>query len=91
MSNFSLDSLALVNVKRAAIATVGGSDSSNELNLIQLLVFPEQLYLRCESARVKREWLDSVEDAKRKQQEEKALVRQATIRGLEMSFRHKIN
>ena len=82
VSNYCLDSLALVNVKRAPVTTTGGSDSSNELNLVQLLVFPEQLYLRCESARVKREWLDSVEDAKRKQQEEKALVRQATIRGI---------
>jgi hypothetical protein len=74
--------VALVNVKRAPIMINSGSSDSTELNLIQLLVFPEQLYFRCESARVKREWLDSVEEAKRKQQEEKALVRQATIRGI---------
>lgn len=84
VSNYSLDSLALVNVKRVPIV-LSGVDSA-ELNLVQLLVFPEQLYLRCESARTKREWLDSVEEAKRKQQEEQALVRQATIRARRRSI-----
>lgn len=84
VSNYPLESVALVNVKRApaiAISNIAGTADPSELNLIQLLVFPEQLYFRCESGRVKREWLDSVEDAKKKQQEEKAMVRQATIRG----------
>lgn len=68
-----------------ASSNIAEADSS-ELNLIQLLVFPEQLYFRCESGRMKREWLDSVEEAKKKQQEEKAMVRQATIRGFIHSY-----
>lgn len=78
VSNYQLDSIALVNVKRVPI-TISGSDLT-EQNLVQLLVFPEQPYLRAENARIKREWLESIEEAKRKQQEERALVRQATIR-----------
>lgn len=79
MSNYQLDSIALVNVKRVPAAASRANLA--EHNLVQLLVFPEQPYLRAENARIKREWLDSVEEAKRKQQEERALVRQATIRG----------
>jgi hypothetical protein len=79
VANYSLDSLALINVKRTPSANF--DDSSSDLNIIQLLVFPEHLYFRCESSRMKRDWLESVEEAKRTQHEERALVRQATIRG----------
>jgi hypothetical protein len=78
MANYGLDSLALVNVKRTPSTNF---DDSPDLNILQLLVFPEHLYFRCECSRVKRDWLESVEEAKRRQHEERALVRQATIRG----------
>uniref|UniRef100_A0A914HD47 Exocyst component Exo84 C-terminal domain-containing protein n=1 Tax=Globodera rostochiensis TaxID=31243 RepID=A0A914HD47_GLORO len=80
--NYSIESLALVNVKGFGNATMmdSGTNSSTEQHLVQLLVFPEQMFLRCENGRMKREWLESVEEAKRRQQEERALVRQATIR-----------
>lgn len=86
-TNYSLDSLALINVKRTPSKNF---DDSSDLNIVQLLVFPEHLYLRCESARVKREWLESVEEAKRKQHEERALVRQATIRARRRSILNTI-
>ncbi|KAI3409981.1 hypothetical protein GPALN_006347 [Globodera pallida] len=79
--NYSIESLALVNVKGFGTATMdSGTNGSTEQHLVQLLVFPEQMFLRCENGRMKREWLESVEEAKRRQQEERALVRQATIR-----------
>uniref|UniRef100_A0A915N0A6 Exocyst complex component 8 n=1 Tax=Meloidogyne javanica TaxID=6303 RepID=A0A915N0A6_MELJA len=84
-ANYSLDSLALINVKR----TPSNFDESSE-NIVQLLVFPEYLYLRCENARVKRDWLESVEETKRKQHEERALVRQATIRARRRSILNTI-
>ena len=71
----TLDSLAVVNVKRTA-----GSQLTEE-QILQLLIFPEQLYVKCESARMKREWFEGIEQAKRRQQQEHSLVRQATIRG----------
>lgn len=46
-----------------------------------MIIFPEQLYVKCESSRVKRQWLEGVENAKRLLEQEKNLHRQATIRG----------
>lgn len=71
-SSHSLDNLAVVNVKR----------SMNDL-VLQLLIFPEQIYVKCENARVKKEWFDGIEQAKRRKEQENLLVRQATIRGKE--------
>lgn len=69
-SSHSLDNLAVVNVKR----------SMNDL-VLQLLIFPEQIYIKCENGRIKKEWFDGIEHAKRKKEQENLLVRQATIRG----------
>jgi len=55
------------------------SQARNAEHLLQLLIFPGQMFIKCENARIKRDWLDSIEEMKRKQQEIGALVRQATI------------
>ncbi|KAI6222041.1 Exocyst complex component 8 [Aphelenchoides besseyi] len=73
-SSHRLDKVAIVNVKRAS------TEHSYAELIIQLLIFPEQLYVKCESARVKRQWLEGVESAKRALEQEKSLQRQATIR-----------
>ncbi|KAL3084942.1 hypothetical protein niasHS_010011 [Heterodera schachtii] len=79
--NYPIESLALVNVKGVGTVTSDiGTNPSAEQHLVQLLVFPDQMFLRCENGRMKREWLEQMEEAKRRQQEERALVRQATIR-----------
>ncbi|CAI4226648.1 unnamed protein product [Auanema sp. JU1783] len=74
-STFSLNSLAAVNVK----------DRENRISrvdqILKLLIFPEQRYYLCESARVKKLWLDELERAKRELLHEGSLARQATIRG----------
>uniref|UniRef100_A0A1I8ARD1 Exo84_C domain-containing protein n=1 Tax=Steinernema glaseri TaxID=37863 RepID=A0A1I8ARD1_9BILA len=78
-SRFSLESthqlsgLAAVNVKAR------GADGDN--NVLKLLIFPEQRYFRCENPRVKRSWLEGVEQAKKDMLREGSLVRQETIRG----------
>ncbi|CAD5208560.1 unnamed protein product [Bursaphelenchus xylophilus] len=69
-----LDSVAVVNVKRAAI-----ENPFAEL-IMQLMIFPEQLYLKCDSPRLKKQWLEGIENAKRALEKEKNLHRQATIR-----------
>ncbi|TKR95549.1 hypothetical protein L596_009701 [Steinernema carpocapsae] len=71
-STHQLNGLAAVNVK----ARGGATDHT-----LKLLIFPEQRYFRCENARVKREWLDGVEQAKKNMLKEGSLVRQETIRG----------
>ena len=76
-SNFALKDVALVNVKGSA----NDNDNVNAENFLQLLIFPEQMYIKCDSARIKRDWLDEIEETKRQQQEKSALHRQATIRG----------
>jgi hypothetical protein len=73
-STHRLENVAVVNVKRAQ------TEHSYAELIIQLIIFPEQLYIKCESARVKRQWLDGVESAKRQLEQEKNLHRQATIR-----------
>ncbi|KAH7728570.1 Protein EXOC-8 a [Aphelenchoides avenae] len=70
----SLENAAVVNVKRTFNEQIDA-----EL-VLQLLIFPEQMYLMCSNARMKAEVLDAVENAKRRQEQEKSLVRQATIR-----------
>uniref|UniRef100_A0A7E4USQ0 Exo84_C domain-containing protein n=1 Tax=Panagrellus redivivus TaxID=6233 RepID=A0A7E4USQ0_PANRE len=79
----NLDSLAVVNVKQKRGTTSTGDQ------ILQLLIFPDQLYVKCESARVKREWFEGIEQAKRKQQQENSLVRQATIRAKRRSIAGK--
>ncbi|CAD6184543.1 unnamed protein product [Caenorhabditis auriculariae] len=74
-STLSLNNVAAVNVKdRESGAAAAG-------RLLKLLIFPEHRYYRCESARVKKLWLDELEQAKREILHEGSLVRQATIRG----------
>lgn len=75
IANHSLDNIAIVNFKSH------NSNSNNEKHILQLLIFPEQLYVRCENARIKKEWLESIEEAKKKREQAKSHVRQATIKG----------
>ncbi|CAD5206066.1 unnamed protein product [Bursaphelenchus okinawaensis] len=74
VSAHRLDSVAIVNVKRAAT-----ENPFAEL-IMQLMIFPEQLYLKCDAPRVKKQWLEGIENAKRSLEKEKNLHRQATIR-----------
>uniref|UniRef100_A0A914E4H4 Exocyst component Exo84 C-terminal domain-containing protein n=1 Tax=Acrobeloides nanus TaxID=290746 RepID=A0A914E4H4_9BILA len=74
-STHSIDNLAVVNVKRAMSDLV-----------LQLLIFPEQIYIKCENGRVKKEWFDGIEHAKRTKEQENSLVRQATIRAKRKSI-----
>uniref|UniRef100_A0A914XW95 Exocyst component Exo84 C-terminal domain-containing protein n=1 Tax=Panagrolaimus superbus TaxID=310955 RepID=A0A914XW95_9BILA len=76
----TLDSLAVVNVKRTP-----GSQTTGE-QILQLLIFPDQIYIKAESVRAKREWFEGIEQAKRRQQQEHSLVRQATIRAKRRSI-----
>uniref|UniRef100_A0AC34QX89 Exocyst component Exo84 C-terminal domain-containing protein n=1 Tax=Panagrolaimus sp. JU765 TaxID=591449 RepID=A0AC34QX89_9BILA len=79
-STHTLDNLAVVNVKR----TVGSKIPSEQI--LQFLIFPEQIYIKCDSPKIKREWFEGVEQAKRKQQQENLLHRQATIRAKRRSI-----
>uniref|UniRef100_A0AC35FNL0 Exocyst component Exo84 C-terminal domain-containing protein n=1 Tax=Panagrolaimus sp. PS1159 TaxID=55785 RepID=A0AC35FNL0_9BILA len=76
----TLDSLAVVNVKRTPGSQITGEQ------ILQLLIFPDQIYIKAESARAKREWFEGIEQAKRRQQQENSLVRQATIRAKRRSI-----
>ncbi|KAF8367628.1 exoc-8 [Pristionchus pacificus] len=75
-STFNLNSIAAVNVKDRES---GGGDSAGLV--LKLLVFPDQRYYRCDTVRLKQQWLDEIETAKRAQLREGGLQRQATIRG----------
>ncbi|CAJ0962631.1 unnamed protein product, partial [Mesorhabditis belari] len=79
-SSFSLNALAAVNVKDRESRGMASADQ-----LIKLLIFPEHRYYRCESARIKKQWLDEIENAKRALLQEGSLQRQATIRGRRQS------
>lgn len=65
-SNHRLSEIAVVNFKSST-----KSATSNKQNclIIQLLIFPEQMFIKCDSAFVKRDWLDCIEELKRQQQE----------------------
>ncbi|XGW23559.1 hypothetical protein V3C99_005633 [Haemonchus contortus] len=82
-STFSLSNLAVVNVKDRE------SGPAKADQLLKLLVFPEQRYYRCDSARVKKMWLDELERAKRDILHEGILVRQSTIRGKRISVQER--
>jgi hypothetical protein len=77
VSNQHLNDIAIINVKNSSRTNM----NQNAGHVFQLLIFPEQIFVKCESARTKRDWLDTIEELKRKQQELGALVRQATIKG----------
>lgn len=78
IANYALETLAVVNVKSHS-----STDTLSKIEFVlQFLIFPEQMYVKCESARQKREWLDTIEQTKRKQEHERSLIRQATIRGI---------
>ncbi|VDK45121.1 unnamed protein product [Anisakis simplex] len=73
-SSHPLNALAAVNIK--------DRDSAEPVNTaFKLLIFPEQRVFRCESSRMKKDWLDTIEEAKRELLHEGSLMRQATIRG----------
>lgn len=80
VANHSLDNIAIVNFKSH------GANFTTEKHILQLLIFPEQLYVKCENARIKKEWLEGIEQAKKKREQAKSHVRQATIRGLKKCF-----
>ncbi|RCN38705.1 Vps51/Vps67 [Ancylostoma caninum] len=82
-STFSLNNLAVVNVKDRE------SGPAVADQLLKLLVFPEQRYYRCDSARVKKMWLDELERAKREILHEGILARQTTIRGKRMTVQER--
>uniref|UniRef100_A0A5S6QFB0 Exo84_C domain-containing protein n=1 Tax=Trichuris muris TaxID=70415 RepID=A0A5S6QFB0_TRIMR len=69
-SFYELENVALINVK--------SSDSC--MNVFKVLVFPNQIYYSCESSLVKKQWLDSVDKAKKAMLRHGSLLRQATIR-----------
>ncbi|KHJ48521.1 Vps51/Vps67 [Trichuris suis] len=69
-SFYELENVALINVK--------SSDSC--MNVFKVLVFPNQIYYSCESSLVKKQWLDSVDKAKKAMLRQGSLLRQATIR-----------
>uniref|UniRef100_A0A915BQF9 Exocyst complex component 8 n=2 Tax=Parascaris univalens TaxID=6257 RepID=A0A915BQF9_PARUN len=73
-SSHPLNALAAVNVKDRE----GGEAVDNAF---KLLIFPEQRVFRCDSSRIKKDWLDAIEAAKRGLLHEGSLMRQATIRG----------
>ncbi|CAJ0574399.1 unnamed protein product, partial [Mesorhabditis spiculigera] len=83
-STFSLNALAAVNVKDRESRGMASADQ-----LFKLLIFPEHRYYRCESSRVKKQWLDEIETAKRVLLQEGSLQRQATIRGRRQSVQNK--
>uniref|UniRef100_A0A915IHA0 Exocyst component Exo84 C-terminal domain-containing protein n=1 Tax=Romanomermis culicivorax TaxID=13658 RepID=A0A915IHA0_ROMCU len=72
-SFYQLENLAIINAK----------DDSNSLssnNTFKLLVFPEHKLFQCGNSRVKKQWIDTVENAKKRMIREGSLMRQATIR-----------
>ncbi|VDN59892.1 unnamed protein product [Dracunculus medinensis] len=71
-SSHHLNSLAAVNIKDR---DGDGTDSS-----FKLLIFPDQRVYQAENNRLKREWLENIENAKRSLLNEGLLVRQTTIR-----------
>ncbi|KAL6731999.1 hypothetical protein Aduo_002808 [Ancylostoma duodenale] len=82
-STFTLNNLAVVNVKDRE------SGPAVADQLLKLLVFPEQRYYRCDSARVKKMWLDELERAKREILHEGIVARQTTIRGKRMTVQER--
>lgn len=80
VANHALESLAIVNFKSHDRNAVTDSPSKTE-HILQFLIFPDQLYVKCDSERQKHEWLDVFEQTKRRHEQEKSLQRQATIRG----------
>uniref|UniRef100_A0A0R3RQK9 Exocyst complex component 8 n=1 Tax=Elaeophora elaphi TaxID=1147741 RepID=A0A0R3RQK9_9BILA len=69
-----LNNIAAVNIKDR-------ENGETETSMFKLLIFPGQRVFLAESARIKKEWLDCIENAKRELLHEGSLVRQATIRG----------
>ncbi|GMR56445.1 hypothetical protein PMAYCL1PPCAC_26640 [Pristionchus mayeri] len=74
-STFNLNSIAAVIVRERE----SGGDSAGLV--LKLLIFPDQIFYRCDTARLKQQWFDAIEAAKRSQLREGGLQRQATIRG----------
>ncbi|VDN01465.1 unnamed protein product [Thelazia callipaeda] len=73
-SSHPLNNLAAVNIK-------DGENSEVATSMFKLLIFPGQRIFLAESARVKKEWLECIDNAKKEMLHEGSLVRQATIRG----------
>uniref|UniRef100_A0AC35TYL8 Exocyst complex component 8 n=1 Tax=Rhabditophanes sp. KR3021 TaxID=114890 RepID=A0AC35TYL8_9BILA len=77
-STFPLASVAAVNVKSRNTEDL--DETSKDL-VFMLLIFPDQHYIKCDSARVKNEWLEKIDLAKKEKIQESNLQRQNTIRG----------
>ncbi|VBB27067.1 unnamed protein product [Acanthocheilonema viteae] len=73
-SSHPLNNIAAVNIKDR-------ENGETATSMFKLLIFPGQKIFLAESARIKKEWLDCIENAKRELLHEGSLVRQATIRG----------
>uniref|UniRef100_A0A915PWW9 Exocyst complex component 8 n=1 Tax=Setaria digitata TaxID=48799 RepID=A0A915PWW9_9BILA len=73
-SSHPLNNIAAVNIKDR-------ESGETATSMFKLLIFPGQRIFRAESARIKKEWLECIENAKRELLHEGSLVRQATIRG----------
>ncbi|KAK6106541.1 Vps51/Vps67 family protein [Brugia pahangi] len=73
-SSHPLNNIAAVNIKDR-------ENGETVTSMFKLLIFPGQRFFLAENARIKKEWLDCIENAKRELLHEGSLVRQATIRG----------
>ncbi|CAG9540323.1 unnamed protein product [Cercopithifilaria johnstoni] len=73
-SSHPLNNIAAVNIKDR-------ENGKTATSMFKLLIFPGQRVFLAENARIKKEWLDCIENAKRELIHEGSLVRQATIRG----------
>ncbi|VDK65148.1 unnamed protein product [Onchocerca ochengi] len=73
-SSHPLNNIAAVNIKDR-------ENGETATSMFKLLIFPGQRVFLAENARIKKEWLECIENAKRELLHEGSLVRQATIRG----------
>ncbi|EJW75868.1 PH domain-containing protein [Wuchereria bancrofti] len=73
-SSHPLNNIAAVNIKDR-------ENGETVTSMFKLLIFPGQRVFLAENARIKKDWLDCIENAKRELLHEGSLVRQATIRG----------
>uniref|UniRef100_A0A0N4Z8P5 Exo84_C domain-containing protein n=1 Tax=Parastrongyloides trichosuri TaxID=131310 RepID=A0A0N4Z8P5_PARTI len=77
-ASHQLSSLAAVNVKNRGSDTVEGVSKDR---MFKLLIFPDQYYIMCDTVRLKNEWLEKIDNAKKDKLQESNLIRQNTIRG----------
>ncbi|CEF64498.1 Exocyst complex component 8 [Strongyloides ratti] len=78
-ASYQLSGLAAVNVKNRGEPE--NADASQKDRMFKLLVFPDQYYIMCNTVRLKKEWLEKIDSAKKEKLHESNLIRQNTIRG----------